>query len=132
MFSVAGTLIWAGSLLALGAFFGDELHRLAEALAPYGALAVAALLLALVGYLGLKLLERQRVLRKLRVDRISAEELFERQERGDALTIIDLRSGFDVEFDPALVRGATLIPYEDIDARHEEIPRDREVVVYCT
>jgi membrane protein DedA with SNARE-associated domain len=132
VFSVAGTLIWAGSLLGLGTLLGAELYQIAQSLAAYGALAVGGLLTALLVYLGLKLAQRQRVLHSLRVARIGAEELFERQEQGEPLTIVDLRSSFDLEFDPERVRGAIQIPFEEIEARHEEIPRDREVVVYCS
>lgn len=131
-FSTAGTLLWAVVFVGVGAFLGDELHRLAELVAPYGALAIAGLVAALLGYLGFKFLERARVLRSLRVARISAEDLFARQQRGEEITIIDLRSAFDLEVDPDRVQGASLIPFEEIDTRHAEIPRDREVVVYCT
>ena len=132
VFSVLGTLVWVGVCSGIGAFVGGQLHRIAEILAPYGTAAVAGLLLALVAYLGLKLLQRQRVLHSLRVARIGPEELYERQEAGEVLTVVDLREAFELEFDPETVRGATLIPYEEIEARHEEIPRDGEVVVYCT
>lgn len=132
VFSVLGSLVWGGVSLGLGAFLGDQLHQIGEALAPYGVLAVAGLGAALVGYLGLKLLQRQRVLHSLRVARISAEELYERQERGEPVTVVDLRASFELVGDPVRVRGATQIPYEEIESRHAEIPRDREVVVYCT
>ncbi len=132
LFSVLGTLVWSGVFLGIGAFFGGQLHRLAEMLAPYGMAAIAGLVLALAAYLGLKLLQRQRVLHSLRVARIGPDELFERQEAGEAITVVDLREAFELEFEPETVRGATLIPYEEIEARHEEIPRDTEVVVYCT
>lgn len=132
IFSILGTLVWAGVSLGVGAFLGDQLHQIAAALAPYGAVAIAGFVAALIGYLGLKLLQRQRVLHSLRVARISAEELFERQERGEPMTVVDLRASFELVGDPVKVRGATLIPYEEIESRHDEIPRDREVVVYCT
>ncbi len=132
LFSVLGTLVWAGFSIGVGAFFGEQLQRIAEALAPYGMAAVAGLGLALAAYLGLKLLQRQRVLHSLRVARIGPDELFQRQQEGEAITVVDLREAFELEFDPEMVPGATLIPYEEIETRHEEIPRDREVVVYCT
>ena len=33
---------------------------------------------------------------------------------------------------PFVIEGALLITLEEIDARQREIPRGREVVVYCT
>lgn len=132
LFSVLGTWIWAAVFLGIGIFFGDALHRLAESLAPYGWAAVIGMGLALVCYLALKFLQRKRVLRDLRVARISPEELFARREQGEEIAIVDLRSAFDLEFDPVRIPDALQIPYEEIEARHIEIPRDREVVVYCT
>ena len=42
------------------------------------------------------------------------------------------RGAADLELVPFLIPGARLISPEEIDARHAEIPRDRDVVVYCT
>ena len=35
------------------------------------------------------------------------------------------------EFDQARIPGSTLLPMSQINARWKEIPKDREVVVYC-
>ena len=48
------------------------------------------------------------------------------------VVIIDTRSALDVELEPFAIRGALRIPSEEIAHRHHEVPRDRDVVLYCT
>jgi rhodanese-related sulfurtransferase len=38
----------------------------------------------------------------------------------------------DIEAFPQMVPGALRIPMEEIEDRHQEIPRDRDVVLYCS
>ncbi len=39
----------------------------------------------------------------------------------------------DVRYNPAAkIKGATLIPFGEIESRLSEIPRDREIVTYCS
>ena len=65
-FNLAGTLIWVGTIVGLGAIFSDQLERIAKYLAPWG-LAVAAAIIALfMAYIGYKLLLRALLIRRLR------------------------------------------------------------------
>ena len=77
-----------------------------------------------------KLLQRRRFVKSVNVERISAEELHAKLSAGSELTIVDVRSTFTRDVD--LVPGALRIPTEDLPSRHEEIPRDREIVLLCT
>ncbi len=45
--------------------------------------------------------------------------------------IIDVRHSLDFEADPYLIPGALRIPSEQLES-YPEVPKDREVVVYCT
>jgi rhodanese-related sulfurtransferase len=45
---------------------------------------------------------------------------------------VDLRQPIDVEAFPKLIPGALRIAMEEIEERHLEIPRDRDVVLYCS
>ena len=45
---------------------------------------------------------------------------------------MDLRHTLDVEADPHHIPGAVILSPDDLDARHHEIPRDRDIVLYCT
>ena len=88
---------------------------------------------ALASYIAFKFIQRQRFLRSLRIARITPDELKRRLDAGDSdLAVIDTRSALEVNAAPYAIRGAIWIAAEEIDQRHPEVPRDREVVVYCT
>ncbi|HKR32656.1 MAG TPA: rhodanese-like domain-containing protein [Terriglobales bacterium] len=46
--------------------------------------------------------------------------------------ILDLRPDSDLEVEPLLIRGARHIALDELPLRHGEIPRDRDVVLYCS
>jgi len=79
------------------------------------------------------LIERRALfLRSLRIARIGQEELRRRLESGDPVVIVDLRSELDVAAAPVMLPGALRIAPEELEGRHHEIPRDREIVLYCS
>jgi rhodanese-related sulfurtransferase len=46
--------------------------------------------------------------------------------------ILDLRSQTEIELDGMKLPGAIWFDRHELAARHLEIPRDRDVVLYCT
>jgi rhodanese-related sulfurtransferase len=46
--------------------------------------------------------------------------------------IVDLRQPLDVEALPYMIPGALRMAMEELEKRHEEIPRDRDMVLYCS
>ncbi len=51
-------------------------------------------------------------------------------EKGDpGLLLIDIRAR--EEYEVGHIRGAVSMPLDEIDRRHLELPREREVVTYC-
>jgi membrane protein DedA with SNARE-associated domain len=128
----AGSLLWAGSYLLAGYLFSPELDRLGHYAGRLGAALVILLAAAVALYIGYKYRQRQLFLRKLRIARIAPEELLERIGRGEELIVVDLRGSAEFEASPALLPGAIHMSPEELDARHQEIPRDREIILYCT
>lgn len=63
------------------------------------------------------------------ISEISPAEFVSRRDRGEALTLLDVREGW--ELDVASVPGVQHIPMGEIADRLGEIARDREVVVVC-
>ena len=63
--------------------------------------------------------------------RITVDELKQKLDAGELLTIVDVRHPMDLTANPHLIPGALLMAYEEIDQRHHEIPRDRETILYC-
>lgn len=61
--------------------------------------------------------------------RISLVQLKEKMDAGVDLVIVDVRSKED--FDEGHIAGAVSIPWEEMEARYTELPRDKEIVTYC-
>jgi rhodanese-related sulfurtransferase len=76
--------------------------------------------------------QRQRFLRKLRIARITPEELLRKINAGEEVMIVDLRSSLDVENEKRKLPGALRMAPDELEARHQEIPRDRDIILYCT
>jgi membrane protein DedA with SNARE-associated domain len=126
----AGAGLWTATYVGLGALFHAQLAAAARALAGLGA---GAALLAggvLAAWAGVKWVRRRRFLRSLRGSRIEPEELAARLAAGEAVTVVDLRS--PVEGAERRLPGALRLTPDELLARHGEIPRDREIVVYCS
>lgn len=132
VFSAAGGLVWAGLFVGLGYVFSDQLERVATAAGHLGAWLVGALAAALAAYVTWKFIARQRFLRRLRIARIEPAELKTRLDAGEPVVIVDLRHPLDFETDPTIIPGALHLTTAELEARHGEIPRDREIVLYCT
>ena len=86
----------------------------------------------LVAYLFRKHLRRQRFVRDLRMARITPSDLKQKLDRREHVTVVDLRHSLDFLPEPYTIPGAIRIPMEDLKKRNAEIPRDQEVVLYCT
>ena len=125
----AGSLLYGGGFILLGYLFSNQIQQLAAALAGVAGNAVTLVLGLAILYIGLKFYQRQRILRELRTARITVAELRQRQAAGEKLVIIDLRPSEELILDPSLIPGAVHLRVDEVENRHQEIPRDREVVV---
>lgn len=131
-YSALGGLFWSGAFIALGWVFSYQLEIVAEYAERFGSRTVAVLVAALAGYILWKFVSRRRFLRKIRIARITPEALKAKLDAGEQILIVDVRDRIDFESEPTIISGALHLTIEDIDARHREIPRDREIVLYCT
>ncbi len=132
LYDIAGALMWAGAFSAAGFLFSAELEDIARPLARLGNWIVLLAISALAGYLGWKYFQRRRFRRQLRVARISPDDLARKLEAGEDLAIVDLRHQLEFEEDGAKLPGAIRMAPAELEARHLEIPRDRDIVLYCT
>jgi rhodanese-related sulfurtransferase len=87
---------------------------------------------ALVAYVLLKYLRRQLFLKRLRVARVSPEDLKRKLDAGEDVAILDVRSKLDVAATPLAIPGSRWIAAEALDEHLADIPRDRDLVVYCS
>ena len=132
LLDAAAAILWAGAWMGLGYAFSDALELAAAQASRVGHSLGVVVGAALAAYVLLKFWQRRRFLRSLRIARISPAELRRRLDDGDAVAVIDTRSLLDVNVTPHAIPGARWIAAEDIDRRHDEVPRDRDVVLYCS
>ena len=129
VFDTLGVLIWIGCYAGAGYLFAGQLETIGGYALRTGA-GLGLTLVALVAvWIGWKFAQRRRFLRKLAVARITAEELRDRIRSGAAVLLVDLRHQRP---DADEVPGALRIPVEELDARHGEIPRDRDIILFCS
>ncbi|MCL4524875.1 MAG: VTT domain-containing protein [Acidobacteria bacterium] len=132
LYDALGSLLWAGTFLGLGYAFSDQIESVAEHAARLGSWLLAIVSGGLGAYIGWKFAKRQMFLRKLRIARIQPSELKRMMDAGEQIVIVDLRQSLDFEAEPSTIPGAVLMSPEELDEHHDAIPRDRDVVLYCT
>jgi len=116
--------------------FARDLDRAAAYAARLGVVWVFFLFAALGMYVSRRLVRWHRFVREFRTARITPEELKKKLDAGEQLVIVDLH-GRRGPGGHRSIRGAVCIdPYrlgkhDNLDKR-TPIPRDREVVLYCT
>lgn len=131
-YELGGVWLWAGLWAGIGYAFSDAIEVVAIRVAALGRVAGLGIAAALAGYVLLKYLRRRLFLRSLRMARISPEDLKRRLDAGEDIAIIDLRTALDVAATPYAIPGSRWITVEELEEHRSEIPRDREVVVYCS
>jgi membrane protein DedA with SNARE-associated domain len=129
---IAGVAAWSGSALAVGYLFRDQLEDAAEHAGRMGSWLLVVLVSLLAIYIIWKYYQRQRFIRELRVDRVTPEELMKMIESGEDLAVVDLRRLLEVEIDNEKLPGAIWIDLDELETREQEIPRDKDVVLYCS
>jgi membrane protein DedA with SNARE-associated domain len=129
IFDSLGGFFWVVTVTSLGWIFSDQLEWIALRL---GGWLVAVLAGGLAAYVLWKFIQRRRFLRRLRIARITPKELMDKLTAGETISIVDLRQPMDIEAFPQMIPGALRIAIEEIEERHGEIPRDRDVVLYCS
>lgn len=131
-YSALAALLWAGTWGGLGYFAGETLPRVTDQSEHVGRILLASVATGLLVYVLVKWTQRRRFLHSLRAARISQESLKEGLESGEPIVIVDLRSELDAQAVPWIIPGSLRIAPEELERRHREIPRDRDIILYCS
>jgi membrane protein DedA with SNARE-associated domain len=132
LYDLAGVVLWAGSWMGVGYLFSDTIEMVALRVSELGRAAGLVVAAALVGYVGLKYLRRRLFLRRLRIARVAPEDVKRKLDAGEDVAILDVRSALDVAATPFAIPGSRWIPADAMDDHVADIPRDRDLIVYCS
>jgi membrane protein DedA with SNARE-associated domain/rhodanese-related sulfurtransferase len=130
--SLCAAVLWAGSGLLAGILFKSQIGRVLEHLNEFGSVVGAAVVSLLALYIAYKWWERHRFYKMLRMARIGVAELYDLIQAGSTPLIIDVRSTTARELEPRWIPGALHVPLQDMAHRLKELPRDRDIILYCT
>jgi membrane protein DedA with SNARE-associated domain/rhodanese-related sulfurtransferase len=129
--TLAGVL-WSGAALLAGLLFRTQIQQLLRTLQSLGS-AVAIVGISLLGiYVAYKWWQRARFYALLRMARIDVSELYDLMQAGAAPVVIDVRSATARALEPHWIPGAINITLAEVGQKLKDLPRDRDIIVYCT
>ncbi len=128
----AGSALWATAYLLCGALFHHQIDRVIVLFGLFGRRAGSVLVLLLCIFLAWRYSQRVRFRRQLRIDRMSPQDVHSALSSEPPPVIVDLRSPAEIERTGQKIMSARVLRPAELRAHFEEIPRDREVILYCT
>lgn len=132
LYDAAGILLWTVTVTLCGKFFGDVLRRYPNALAQVGHFALLLVAVLFLGLLAWRVAQQRMFLREIRMARIFPDELKALLDRGDAVVVVDLRHPLDYLPDPRTLPGALLLTPDKLMDQIALIPKNQDVVLFCT
>ena len=132
LYDGGGALLWAGAGIAGGMVFHRAIDRALAFLASIGSTAFALLGAGLILFIAFKWWERRRFYKLLRMARISVEDLRRMMDEGQSPLVLDVRTVKGRSVDPRRIQGAAVLDVYNLDAELKELPRGREIILYCT
>ncbi|MBT9331018.1 DedA family protein/thiosulfate sulfurtransferase GlpE [Paracidobacterium acidisoli] len=131
-YDAGGVLLWALAATLGGRFFGDVLKRHPNALSSSAQYAGILFIVLFVGFLVWRVLRQRAFLKEIRMARLEPQDLKGMLDHGREVFIVDLRHPLDYLPDPRTLPGAMQLTPDKLVEHSGEIPRDRDVVLFCT
>ncbi len=126
-----GSLLWLGSGVVIGFLFHRAVDRALDYLETLGYWAGGVLAVGLALVVLVKWWQRRRLRKFLELTRISVAELKKMLADGLAPVIVDVRNRTAQTHDPRRIPGALRLTIDEIDDKLGDLPRHREIIVYC-
>lgn len=137
LYDMAGSGIWALAYLLAGRFFGDVAKRSERLFSMLGHFAVVIFILMVLSLTFYRIWKQRRFLlsvRELRLEPSQLLDMMQTAERQGNIPpfIVDLRHPLDYLPDPRVLPGSVRISPTELTAHQSRLPRDRDVILYCT
>lgn len=65
-------------------------------------------------------------------DRITIKELKAKMDRGEGILILDVRTSRSYLDSKIKIKGAVRIDPDSIERKYQVLPKDKEIITYCT
>jgi membrane protein DedA with SNARE-associated domain/rhodanese-related sulfurtransferase len=130
--SVAGASLWVGAGLTAGILFKSQIGAFLTHLDRIGGVTGLVIVGALLAYIAYKWWERERFFKTMRMARISVSELSDLMQAGADPIVVDVRSDTARSLEPRWIPGAIHVPVDAVGRHIGHLPRDREIILYCT
>ena len=131
-YNTAGGALWVAAGVGGGMLLRAQIDQLLAQLEHYGTVAIFVVVALVAGYVAFKWWERHRFYRMLRMARISVDELYRLMDAGLAPLVVDVRSQIARTLEPRHIPGALHLPLHGFEEHIKELPRDREIILYCS
>jgi membrane protein DedA with SNARE-associated domain/rhodanese-related sulfurtransferase len=132
LFDFLGGALWVGTALAAGLLLHRQIERLLPRLSGIGATAILLLAALLFVYVACKWWERRRFYAARDMRRVGVAELHEQLNSEVVPLVVDVRSATAQSLEPRRIPGALHLPLAHIERELAHLPRDREIVFYCS
>ena len=132
LFDGIGAVLWCAAGIVGGALFDKQVEFILSKIQDYGEIAVVVIAALLAAYIAYKWWERRRFYNKLRMARISVDDLYRLIQGGAQPVVVDVRSHIARSLQPRRIPGALLVPLDAVEGHVKDLPRDRDIILYCT
>jgi len=132
-YDIAGSVIWSAAYMMLGFAFSGELDRVVYLMGRFGTIVGVVVGVPLACYVAWRLLQLVRMIRHLRMRRISPAMLQQKLDASDQVAIFDLLNYEARDGEIAGIPGAVRVdPTRMRLAPRLHVPKGIDVVLYCS
>jgi membrane protein DedA with SNARE-associated domain/rhodanese-related sulfurtransferase len=131
-FDVLASAIWTALYLVVGMLFARQIDRVIDVMSSTGRVAGGVIVAALALLMAARWARRRWMTSERFAPRITVPELRELIRRGESPVVIDVRSLNSQLADAERVPGAIALTLADLPAAALSLPRDRQIVLYCS
>jgi membrane protein DedA with SNARE-associated domain/rhodanese-related sulfurtransferase len=132
-YDILGSFLWSAFYAGLGYLFANRLTLIAASMARFGAVLATVIGVPLACHLAWRIGVMARMLRHLRLRRITPLLLNEKIKAGEPIAIIDLLDFEEAQGDRAGIPGAVRMDPAGLRGRlHVVVPENLGLVLYCS
>jgi len=131
-YDIGGCGLYVLTFMAIGTLLANSIEELDVVRAHASAIGFVAVVMSATGLLIHRVYVRQKFRRDVRMARITPENLLELLNTGKKPFVVDLRHPLDFFPNPQLIPTAVRLNPDELLKCATEIPRDRDIILYCT